>query len=313
MSELVQAQAELFAELDPALPEPSGPPAGDEITATLPHGRTVRGVVRRSVHGERDVQSLWEPRTVWEFHPLIGDTGPEGMAAVLAALRAWFDRAAAPEDAGDPDTEVRVMWPSRHVEVAPALLRHGFVPMTTLAIRRSGERPPRAAPRASAVVTRRATASDLPELVSIGFEELRSALDVLGGTMRNNAEQLLATALNRSVTFGGRVLIAEVGGVAVGATTCGIASPIHGSSIEHRLRPGRWGYVGTLSVVPATRGTGVGSALTAAAHAMLDEAADAGTYLYYDLANPLSSVFWPRHDYRPLWTRWSRRPASAPR
>lgn len=312
MSELVQAQADLFAGLDPILPEPSGRPAGDEIIASLPDGRTVCGTVYRSVHGEQDVQSLWEPRTVWEFHPLIGDTGRAGMDAVLAALRSWLDREVPAGDASDPDTEVRIIWPSRHVEVAPALLGHGFAPMTTLAIRRSGEHSP-AAPPGSAVVVRRATAADLPELVSIGFEELRFALDVLGGTMRDNAEQLLATALKRSVSFGGKVLIAEAGGVAVGAADCGIASPVPGSSIEHRLRPGRWGYVGTMSVVPVARGTGVGRALTAAAHTMLDEAAEAGTYLYYDLANPLSSVFWPRQGYRPLWTRWSRRPTAAPR
>jgi hypothetical protein len=36
-----------------------------------------------------------------------------------------------------------------------------------------------------------------------------------------------------------------------------------------------------------------------------------GTYLYYNPPNPISSVFWPRQGYRPLWTLWEVRPATA--
>jgi hypothetical protein len=37
----------------------------------------------------------------------------------------------------------------------------------------------------------------------------------------------------------------------------------------------------------------------------------AGTFLYYNPPSPLASIFWPRQGYRPLWTSWELRPASA--
>ncbi|MQA61428.1 MAG: GNAT family N-acetyltransferase [Actinophytocola sp.] len=307
MASLAEAQTAVHTGLDPRLPAMSNPPPGTAITASLPDGRAVAGSVYRSLNAADAVESLWEPRTVWEFSPLIGDTGSAGMAAALAAMRAWLAGDAA-EEIADPDTAIEVMWPSRDVGVAPALLGHGFVPMTTLAVR-TGRHDDPGAGRAE-VDVRRATMTDLPELVAIELAELDYSLRVIGGTMRSNAEELLTTALRRAVFFGGRVLIAESGGVAVGAVDCGVASPAPGSSIEYRLREGRWGYVGTLSVVPAARGTGVGRVLMAAAHAMLAADADAGTYLFYDLANPLSSAFWPRQGYRPLWTKWVCKPAA---
>jgi hypothetical protein len=36
-----------------------------------------------------------------------------------------------------------------------------------------------------------------------------------------------------------------------------------------------------------------------------------GTFLYFNPPNPLASVFWARQGYRPLWTNWELRPASA--
>lgn len=307
MASLAEAQTAVRTELDPRLPAVSSLPPGAAITASLPDGRAVAGSVYRSVNAADAVESLWEPRTVWEFSPLIGDAGSEGMSAALDAMRAWLEGDAA-EEVEDPDTAVEVMWPSRDVAVAPALLNHGFVPMTTLAVRAA--RHDDSVAGSAEVTVRRATTTDLPELVAIELVELEYSLRVIGGRMRSNAEELLTTALRRAVFFDGRVLIAESGGVAVGAVDCGVASPAPGNSIEYRLREGRWGYVGTLSVVPAARGTGVGRALMAAAHRMLEPDADSGTYLFYDLANPLSSAFWPRQGYRPLWTKWVCKPAT---
>ena len=36
-----------------------------------------------------------------------------------------------------------------------------------------------------------------------------------------------------------------------------------------------------------------------------------GNFLHYNPPNPLSSVFWPRAGYAPLWTLWEVRPARA--
>jgi len=46
-------------------------------------------------------------------------------------------------------------------------------------------------------------------------------------------------------------------------------------------------------------------------HRELHRAGVTGTYLYYNPPNPLSSVFWPRQGYRPLWTIWETRPGWA--
>ncbi|MGH3516151.1 MAG: GNAT family N-acetyltransferase [Haloechinothrix sp.] len=307
MTNLVATQADLFAALDPLLPPVSQLPAGEVIIASLRDGRQVHGSVYRAVHGPDSVESLWQPRVVWEFTPLLGDTGRAGMDAALAAFRSWIDREVPSSEVTDPDTAAQVRWPSRDVAVAPALRAHGFVPMTTFAVR---ERQSGTTAARTDVVVRRATTADLDDLVALELAELRYSVDVIGGTARENAEHLLFRPLQRALMFGGRVLVAELAGVAVGVASCGWSSPVPGSSIEGLLPDGRWGYVGTLSVTPAARGSGIGRALMAEAHRELTVDGVRGTYLYYDIANPLSSVFWPRQGYRPLWTKWTAKPAA---
>jgi GNAT superfamily N-acetyltransferase len=134
---------------------------------------------------------------------------------------------------------------------------------------------------------------------------------VTGTPSRPESRRLLDAALRRSLRYGGRVWIAEIDGIAVGVANGGWARPVAGSSIEHRLRDGRWGYVRTLSVAAHARGTGVGKALMAVAHRELDDGDVCGTYLYFNPANPRSSVFWPRQGYRPLWMSCEARPAAA--
>ncbi|MPZ00707.1 MAG: GNAT family N-acetyltransferase [Actinophytocola sp.] len=306
MEHLADAQARRWAELDPALSVPAAL-ADPAVTARLPDGDAVRCGVYRAVYDADTVQSLWMPRVVWEATPIVGDTGAAGMAAALDGLRRWFDIEVAAEEFGHADTAVELYWPSRDVGVAPALFRHGFVPMSVLAVRSHGAGSG-AQPASDGVAVRRATLSDLDELVALQHEELRYSLRVIGGTMRDNATELITTSMRRSVYFSGRVLLAESNGVAVGAADCGVALAADGTWIQHRLPAGQWGYIGTLSVSPDVRGTGVGGALVDAAHQILD--AERGTFLFYDLANPLSTVFWPRKGYRPLWTKWVCKPAA---
>ena len=306
MERLADAQARLRAELDPALPALPAP-ADPAVTARLPEGAAVHCGVYRAVYSADAMQSLWQPQLVWEATPLLGDTGEAGMDAVLDGLRRWLDTEVPAEESRDQDTAVELYWPSRDIDVAPALFRHGFVPLSTLAVRTG---PPAPAPARDGVSVRRATPSDLDELVALQAEELSYSLRVVGGTMRANATELITTSLRRSVYFSGRVLLAESGGLAVGVADCGIARTSPGTMIERRLPSGQWGYVGTLSVSPSARGTGVGGALVDAAHEMLDAEAERGTFLFYDLANPLSTVFWPRKGYRPLWTKWVCKPAA---
>jgi hypothetical protein len=64
-------------------------------------------------------------------------------------------------------------------------------------------------------------------------------------------------------------------------------------------------------MLPGARGSGLGQQLMAVAHHDLARQRTIGRSLYYNPANPLSSVFWPRQSYRPLWTIWEIRPANA--
>lgn len=298
------AQAELFAGLDPLLPAPAEP-AGVELSASLPDGRRVGGSVYRAVYGPDDVLSLWRPRVVWEFAPIIGDTGVAGMDAALGALRGWLERAVPAAEASG-DCELHVMWPSRDVAVYPSLLAHGLVPTTTLAVRPPGEH----APRRADVVVRRATMAELGDLAGIVAEEMRYSTQVLGATARPNPDELLTASLRRSVDFDGSTFVAETDGVAAGAAVCALVDPSRSPSMSRWLPGGLWGYIGQFAVRPELRGTGVGGALIAETLRQLEADAKHGTFLFYELANPLSSVFWPRRGYRPLWTRWMCRPAS---
>ncbi|MEU4741402.1 GNAT family N-acetyltransferase, partial [Actinosynnema sp. NPDC023658] len=111
---------------------------------------------------------------------------------------------------------------------------------------------------------------------------------------------------------GGRpALLAERDGIAVALAECAVVTSEPGNWTSTRLPHGRWGYVNCVSVLPGARGTGVGRQLMAHAHRELARLGTVGTYLYYNPPNPLSSVFWPRQGYRPLWTMWEVRPAGA--
>jgi GNAT superfamily N-acetyltransferase len=92
---------------------------------------------------------------------------------------------------------------------------------------------------------------------------------------------------------------------------CWVTESEPGSWTAIRVPVGRWGYVNCLSVLPAERGTGIGRALAAVAHKELHRLGAIGTFLYYHPSNALSSVFWARQGYRPLWITWEVRPAGA--
>jgi GNAT superfamily N-acetyltransferase len=129
---LLAAQAARFERLDPMLPPALPPPEGGVLTAALPDGERVAGVV---VHGRYDAGSaptLWSAMETWELYPLIGATGGTGMEAVLREWRRLLDRLST-----GADSACVVTWPSRDAEAVKSLLAHGFTPLSTLAVRRA--------------------------------------------------------------------------------------------------------------------------------------------------------------------------------
>lgn len=283
----------------------SGPHSA-EITATLADGRVVGGRVYRLVHGPQDLLSVWNARVVWDFAPAIGDAGAAGMDAALSALAGWLRREV-PTTELSGDTAVQVTWPSHDVAVFPILLAHGLVPTTVLATRPLGLS---TLHRSTDVRVRKATMSDLDDVAKLAAEEMRFSAQVVGATPRDNADELIRINAERAVYFGGRVYLAELDGVAVGVAVCGVTDPADSPTLSRFLPAGTWGYLGQVAVQPNLRGQGVGAALAEGSLRLLEPGLEQGTFLFYDVANPLSSVFWPRRGYRPVQTRWICRPAA---
>jgi GNAT superfamily N-acetyltransferase len=81
--------------------------------------------------------------------------------------------------------------------------------------------------------------------------------------------------------------------------------------IANMTRPGATAYLQTMFVRPDERHDGIGAALVRQVHSELDARGIDLTLLHYAQVNPLSAPFWHRMGYRPLWSTWEARPASA--
>ncbi|HVV20134.1 MAG TPA: GNAT family N-acetyltransferase [Pseudonocardiaceae bacterium] len=302
---LRDAQAARFAGLDPLLPVSAADPDGETLTAALPSGR-VSGALVRSVHRPGTATSLWSAREAWELFPLLGDASGPGMDALLRALRRLMDRVGEP----GADSAVSVTWPSRDAEGSQALLAHGFVPLSVLAVRRP-DAPADAASVPPGLTVRRATTADIDVAVQLALAELAYSAMVGGTIVRPDAAGIKRNTLGYRIGYGDPVWLAERDGVPVGMAECWVTESDPRTRRRFPVPPGRWGFVNAVSVLPGARGAGVGRALMTSAHRELHRQGVTGTYLYYNPPNPLSSVFWPRQGYRPLWTIWETRPAGA--
>ncbi|WP_433263297.1 GNAT family N-acetyltransferase [Actinosynnema sp. CS-041913] len=401
---LVEAQSTRFACVDPLLPAVAAPPDGDVITAALPDGSRVAGVLQRQVHDRTSAARLWSATEVWELTPLLGSAGAAGMDALLRAWRRRMDRAGPAER----DSACVLTWPSRDAEATQALLDHGLVPLSVIAVRPntpatppagrsssgttpsgsntptgrntptnantplnrntpSADRPSgsntppgrntptgadtptgrntpsnantptgRNAPSSAdapaganmlagantplrantplvpgSLVIRRATPADLETVLNLALSELRYSAMVGSTVNRPEAVELKRRTLAERLAAGGPAWLAERDGIAVALAECALVTSEPGNWTSTRLPVGRWGYVNCVSVLPGARGSGIGQRLMAHAHRELQRLGTVGSYLYYNPPNPLSSVFWPRQGYRPLWTVWEVRPAGA--
>ena len=299
---LLAAQTSRFAGLDPLLPAAVPPPDGEALVAALPDGDRVAAILTRTTHSPGAAATLWSALDVWELHPLLG--GASG-AALDVLLRRWVAVLAATPPG--PDSSCVVCWPSRDVHASEVLLAHGFVPLSVLAVRTG----PPAEPEPSSVSVRRAGPADLDFLVESAVAEVVYSSRVGGAVLRPGARAIKRAGLTVHLVQEDPIWIAERDGAPVGHAEGWQTVSAPASWAETRVRHGRWGYVNCLSVAPTARGTGVGRALMDAAHADLLSGGAVGMFLYYNPPNPISPVFWTRQGYRPLWTVWELRPASA--
>ncbi|EWM12475.1 acetyltransferase, GNAT family [Kutzneria sp. 744] len=300
---LLAAQEDRFARLDRVLPPAPSPDPGEVINAALPDGTRVAAVVTHRTTTPGMPSWLWSAADTYELQPLVGHTGAAGMDAVLRAFRQWLDRVG---DRG-PDTAVTVVWPSRDVDCTRVFLDHGLHPLTI-----TGVRAPTTVRAPSLTVTvRPALASDEEAVVELAMAEVRYSAKVGAAILRAESERTRRAAMAGRLGMTDDVWVAERDGVVVGLAETAIIANTPGTRSARQLPTGLWGYVNCLSVLPGARGAGIGQQLMAVVHNHFAGHRTVGYFLHYNPPNPLSSVFWPRQGYRPLWTQWEVRPAGA--
>jgi len=228
-------------------------------------------------------------------------------AALDDLLGQWRGHLAGLPEAGAGDTAAMISWPSRDVTGVNALLRHGLQALTVIAVR-SG--PAAADPAAAGLVIREAGPADLNVVTEFEMGVIR--YDALFGSaiVRPATEALVRAETQAALaTRPAWAWLAERDGRPVGLVH--VQPPGPSGWIAGMARGGTTAYLQTMFVRPGERSTGIGAALVRHAHAVLDARGVQTTLLHYAQMNPLSAPFWNRMGYRPLWTGWEVRPATA--
>ncbi len=299
--DMLAAQTQRLRSIDQLLPPAVAPPPAEMIAAG-----PVAGALLRADHPEGSPARMWSASHVSELVPVLGDAGLAGMDALLGVWRERLPALGLP----DSDSACVVCWPSRDVEIARALLDHGFVPLSVIAVNtplgtaRGGDAPQRDG-------VRPAGPGDLEACLRLTLAEQAYSALVGGAVLREDTEEVKRSLMAGRLQRGEPTWGAEQDGAIVGLAECGYRDAVPGSWAASRLPAGRWGYINCASVLPGARDHGVGGRLVGRVHAAFAAAEVLGSYLYYNPPNPLSSVFWPRQGYRPLWTIWEVRPATA--
>lgn len=250
--------------------------------------------------------------------------GPDVATALDRMLSLWRDHLARVPGAEAQDSAAVVTWPSRDIDGVKPLIRHGLTPLTVAAVRSTAR--PAGAPQRRAVgdgaiaaplragsggvKIRRAGPADCDAVVRLGLELIRfdahfdcvierpGAADAL---RRYNARMLDAP--------GSWTWLAERDGTAVGMLSA--EPPKDAGWIAPMVSLAPVAYLMQMIVSPGERGSGLGASMVAQAHREMETAGVAAVLLHYGQLNPLSVPFWSQQGYRPLWTTWEARPASA--
>ena len=298
--------------IDPLLPDPGTLPTGcgEPLVVTGDNGRMAGlGVC---VHQHIPPQSLnqtWGAADRFTLVPRL--PGQDIAAAADLLLAQWRDHLAGIGATRGPDTSASVVWPSLDITGVQALLRHGLQPLTVIAARTRPSGPPPAAaarlrrddPRRPARPTKSrcstwSCGSSATTCTSAGRYGGRATARLVRDEIRDS--------LARADPW---TWLAERNGRAVGLL---VAQPPQDAGwIAGMTSKTPAAYLQTMFVDGQERGTGIGAALVRNLHARLDGMGVAVTLLHHSQVNPLSAPFWYRMGYRPLWTSWEARPASA--
>ena len=297
--------------IDPLLPDPAALPngCGAPLVVNGDNGRLAGlGVC---VHQHIPAESLNQTWGAADRFTLVPRLAGQDVAAPADLLLAqWRDHLAVVGAARGPDTSAGVVWPSQDITGIRALLRHGLQPLTVVAARTRPNGPPNAPRGAYGVTIRPAGVADAERVLDLELRLIRYDLHFGGPVWRAATDRLVREeilgSLARPVTW---TWLAERARRPVGLL---VAQPPQDSGwIAGMTSLSPAAYLQTMFVDHAERGTGIGAALVRMLHAQLDAAGVAVTLLHHSQVNPLSAPFWYRMGYRPLWTSWEARPASA--
>jgi GNAT superfamily N-acetyltransferase len=302
--------------IDPLLPDPATLPAGcgEPLVVNGDNGRIAGlGVC---VHQHVPPQSLnqtWGAADRFTLVPRL--PGQDIAVAAGQLLGQWRDHLAGIGATRGPDTSASVVWPSLDIGGVGALLRHGLQPLTVIAARTRPNGPPPAPRRAYGVTIREAGPADEEQVLDLELRLIRYDINFGGPVWRQATARLVREEVHGSLErsaldHGARwTWLAERNGRAVGLL---VAQPPQDAGwIAGMTSRSPAAYLQTMFVEGQERGTGIGAALVRNLHARLDGMGVAVTLLHHSQVNPLSAPFWYRMGYRPLWTSWEARPASA--
>ncbi|GGS22860.1 GNAT family N-acetyltransferase [Actinokineospora fastidiosa] len=293
---IVAEHAARVAALDPLLPEQAAPRESGRIA----HGGAV-GAASYQESPESTAMRTWFPARRHRLDVRVA--GPDPVDDLGRVLDRWL-AGLAPVTPGDLDCAAEVELPSRDTAALPALIRRGFVPVSVTAVRRAGR--PAAVPGPG---VRACTPDDLAAMVALNMEVVEYDAQFGKITPRADTREALTNSLRHGLSAPTTLSwLAERDGAAVGLAT--VQLPPSAEWVQGCTSVSPVGYLETMSVAEAVRGSGIGGALVGHALAALDAAAPLSV-LHHALPNPRSTPFWYRHGYRPLWTMWSRRPAIA--
>jgi GNAT superfamily N-acetyltransferase len=131
----------------------------------------------------------------------------------------------------------------------------------------------------------------------------------LGKSVGSEPRERTGTEPGRSAGPRSWTWLAERDGTAVGMLYA--QRPESSSWIAPMVRLTPATYLMLMFVQSSERGSGVGAAMVSRLHREIADTGVAVTLLHYAQVNPLSVPFWSQQDYRPLWTIWEAKPASA--
>ncbi|TMR13513.1 GNAT family N-acetyltransferase [Nonomuraea turkmeniaca] len=267
----------------------------DELRGAGDGSLEARDAVGRTSVERIDLDSMraaWSPLVLHRLQARVA--GPDPAAALGALLDRWL----AGLRLDEPGQALTVSWPSRDTTPLRALAVRNFAPIVAQAVR------PLTAGPATALGVRRATMGDL-ETVARLYERL-VAYDAQFGwvAVRPSTPSRIREFLATEVLPTEWCWLAEPDGEAVGCVI--VQPPAHSTWIARSVHTAPLAYLSVLYVEPSARGRGVGALLTGVAHGHAAAQGVRTMTLHHALPNPLSTPFWTRRGYRPLFTQWVR-------